>query len=282
MRWDYGKIYQQIRKSKGLTQEEVCGDFLARSTLARIESGKAIPRFDTMIFLLHQIDMTLEEFKYICNLYQHSERQAILNAYHNLAPVVGVGDLQELKKRCEKYLKTNHSIPIEHILDSLNILILLRKNGVKHSSAEFKHYTQKVWTYLEKQDTWYENDLKLLHTILYHFSIEIIHSISGKILKSLQKYKQYRKIKSSEFSLLSNLSTIYLYNGLKGDCEEITLRTLELAKELKRYDSLGFAQVRLGICRGDDALIENGLALLRLTDEQDLLTMLEEEVKNYR
>ena len=34
------KIYKEIRKSKGLTQEEICGDFLARSTLARIESGQ--------------------------------------------------------------------------------------------------------------------------------------------------------------------------------------------------------------------------------------------------
>lgn len=50
MRWDYGKVFQEIRQSKGLTQEEVCGDFLARSTLARIESGKVVPRFDTMIF----------------------------------------------------------------------------------------------------------------------------------------------------------------------------------------------------------------------------------------
>ena len=57
MRWDYGKIYKEIRKSKGLTQEEICGDFLARSTLARIESGQVVPKFDTMIFLLRQIDM---------------------------------------------------------------------------------------------------------------------------------------------------------------------------------------------------------------------------------
>ena len=44
MRWDYGKIYKEIRKSKGLTQEEICGDFLARSTLARIESGQVVPK----------------------------------------------------------------------------------------------------------------------------------------------------------------------------------------------------------------------------------------------
>lgn len=282
MRWDYGKVFQEIRQSKGLTQEEVCGDFLARSTLARIESGKVIPKFETMVFLLHQVDMTLEEFKYICNLYHPSKRQRILNTANNNKPVVGTDDLKKLKEMCLEYLKNEHDVPIEHILDGLNVIIELRENGLQPQTQDFEHYTQKIWSYLEKQDTWYENDLKLLHTILYHFSIETIHNISGKILKSLQKYKQYRNIKSSEFSLLSNLSTIYLYNGLKGDCEEITLRTLELAKELKRYDSLGFAQVRLGICRGDDALIENGLDLLRLTDEQDLLTMLEEEVTKYR
>lgn len=219
-----------INKSKGLTQEEVCRDYLARSTLARIESGKTVPRFDTMIFLLHQINMTLEEFKYICNLYQHSERQTILNAYQNLPPVVGVEDLQKLKEQCERYLKTNHSIPIEHILDSLNVIIFLRENGLKAQTPEFEYYTQKIWSYLEKQDTWYENDLWLLHTILYHFPMETIHNISGKILKSLQKYKHYRNIKSSEFSLLSNLSTIYLYNGFKKECKEIVLRTLDWPK----------------------------------------------------
>ena len=37
MRWDYGKIYKEIRKSKGLTQEEICGDFFSSlKLLARI------------------------------------------------------------------------------------------------------------------------------------------------------------------------------------------------------------------------------------------------------
>lgn len=26
MRWDFGKVYKDIRQSKGLTQEEICGD----------------------------------------------------------------------------------------------------------------------------------------------------------------------------------------------------------------------------------------------------------------
>lgn len=74
MRWDFGKVYKDIRQSKGLTQEEICGDMLARSTLARIESGQVIPKFDTFIFLLQQINMSLEEFEYICNVYRLSAK----------------------------------------------------------------------------------------------------------------------------------------------------------------------------------------------------------------
>ena len=57
---------------------------------------------------------------------------------------------------------------------------------------------------------------------------------------------------------------------------------LPLAKQTKRYDKLGFAQVRLGICQGDDALIQKGLQLLELIEETTLLENLKEEVKQYR
>ena len=30
MRYDFGKVYKEIRESKGLTQEEVCGNVLSQ------------------------------------------------------------------------------------------------------------------------------------------------------------------------------------------------------------------------------------------------------------
>lgn len=57
---------------------------------------------------------------------------------------------------------------------------------------------------------------------------------------------------------------------------------LPLAKQTKRYDKLGFAQVRLGICQRDDDLIQKGLQLLELTEETTLLENLKEEVKQHR
>lgn len=282
MRWDYGKVFQEIRKSKGLTQEDVCQDFLARSTLARIESGNTIPKFDTMIFLLNQINMSLEEFKYICNSYHPSKRQEILNVAANYNTIVGTQELEKLKIKCQDYLKTHHDVPIEQLLDRLKVAIHIQKFGGYSKDKEFQATTQKIWSYLEKQDTWYESDLRLLSNILFHFSLDTIKEITPKILESIAKYEHFHNIKLPQYQLLTNLATIYLYNNLKNECRDITVITLELAKNLKRYDSLALSQVRLGICRKDDELIHKGMELLRLTEETDLIQTLEEEIKNFR
>ena len=122
----------------------------------------------------------------------------------------------------------------------------------------------------------------MLGVILFIFPIETLQDITEKILINLEKYKDYKSIKNAQVSLLLNLSTIYLCNQLLDDCEHISAIALDLAKQLKRYDFLGFAQVRLGICQANDELIRKGLSLLELTEETKLLEDLQEEVKQHR
>ena len=52
MRWDYGTIYKKIRKSKHISQEEVCQDYTSRAHLSRIESNQVVPSFELMEHLL--------------------------------------------------------------------------------------------------------------------------------------------------------------------------------------------------------------------------------------
>ena len=99
---------------------------------------------------------------------------------------------------------------------------------------------------------------------------------------NLEKYNDYKNIKGTQASILFNLSTVYFLNNRLDDCQRITEMILPLAKQTKRYDKLGFAQVRLGICQGDDVLIQKGLQLLELTEETTLLENLKEEVKQHR
>lgn len=158
------------------------------------------------------------------------------------------------------------------------MIILVRKQGFLSPSEELAELTKKIWEELSKQDTWYERDLKLIGLILFTFPLETILETTDKLLASLDKYKDYRDINDTKYALLANLSSIFLFNNRKADCERLTVMLYDLARETKRYDQLGFAQVRLGICRDDRALIDKGLALLELTGENQALANMRKEL----
>ena len=281
MRYDFGKVYKEIRESKGLTQEEVCGNILSRTSLSKIESGKVTPKYENMEFLLRQINMSFEEFDYICHLYQPSQRTKIMQTYLNMSSILGTSELEKLFQKCQNYLNTRHDLPIEEIRDMLEIVIHIRQHGTEQLSDQVKQTVKKLWEKIEKQGTWYENDLKILNTILFSFPIEHLHLITGKILQRLEVYKNYQHLYDLRMAILLNLSTIYLYHQDKNMCQQICYTLLEDAKNKKSYDMLAICYVRIGICRNDAKLIQKGFSLLELTDEITMLAYLKKEVETY-
>ena len=281
MRYDFGKVYKEIRESKGLTQEEICGNVLSRTSLSKIESGKATPKYENMEFLLRQINMSFEEFEYICQLYQPSQRTEIMQTYLNMRSIIGTGDLVNLFQKCQDYLKTHHDLPIEEIRDMLEVVIYIRQHGAGELSDYAEQVVKKLWRKIEKQDTWYESDLKILNTILFSLPIEHLHLITGKILQRLEVYKNYQHLYDLRMTILLNLSTLYLYNQDKNMCKQICYTLLEDAKNKKSYDRLAICYVRIGICRDDAKLIQKGFSLLELVDETSMLSHLKQEVETY-
>ena len=281
MRYDFGKVYKEIRESKGLTQEEVCGDVLSRTSLSKIESGKVTPKYENMEFLLRQINMSFEEFDYICHLYQPSQRTEIMQTYLNMSSIIGSSALVDFFETCQNYLKTHHDLPIEEIRDMLEVVIHIRQHGTEQLSDQVKQTIQKLWEKIEKQDTWYESDLKILNTILFSLPIEHLHLITGKILQRLEVYKNYQHLYDLRMTILLNLSTLYLYNQDKNMCKQICYTLLEDAKNKKSYDMLAICYIRIGICRDDSKLIQKGFSLLELTEETSMLSHLKKEVENY-
>lgn len=279
MRYDFGNVYKEIRESKGLTQEEVCGDILSRTSLSKIESGKTTPKYENMEFLLQQINMTFEEFDYICHLYQPSQRAEIIQSYLNMSSILGTSELEKLFQKCQDYLKTHHDLPIEEISDMLEVVIYIRQHGTGELSDHAEQIVKKLWRKIEKQDTWYESDLKILNTILFRFPIEHLHLITGKILQRLEVYKNYQHLYDLRMAILLNLSTLYLYNQDKNMCQQICYTLLEDAKSKKSYDRLAICYVRIGICTDDYKLIQKGFSLLELTDETSMLSHLKKEVE---
>ncbi|HFI0234926.1 TPA: helix-turn-helix domain-containing protein [Streptococcus suis] len=267
MRWDYGSVYKEIRRNKHLTQEEVCGNYINRSTLTRFENNQTIPSYELMRFLLKQVDMTFEEFEYLCNYYQPSERQQLLYDIDNLK-TPSTKQLEELIQRCKNHLKKEpDDVPIKRRSMRLETVVAVRKNSTIQTVSTTS--AQLLWSQVINNDNWYYNDIIIVGSLLY----TLPHNILG------EKYTDFKRIKPTELSLYQFLSYFSLYIGMKEEAIRFIHKLTTLAKQEKRYDQLARGYVYLGIAEKKQELIDKGLQILELTEEQRILNILKSFIK---
>ncbi|HFI0055742.1 TPA: helix-turn-helix domain-containing protein [Streptococcus suis] len=284
MRWDYGSVYKSIRKSKHLSQEQICGDYLNRTTLVRFEKNQTIPSYELMRFLLKQVDMTFEEFEYLCNYYQPSQRQQLLYDIDNLRNPT-TKSMEDLINRCQDHLKKEpDDVPIRRKCQLLETVVAVRNStSVNQLSDEAETLSKLLWSQLEEYDNWYHNDIILVGTLLSKISSpDSLEETANLLLKRLEKYKDYKKIQPTILSHYRSLSYFFLEQRQYSKSTFFATKLMDLAKKEKRYDQLARAYVYLGIAQNKQELMEKGLQILELTDEQSLFHNLQLLIKQHQ
>ncbi|HEL2145336.1 TPA: helix-turn-helix transcriptional regulator [Streptococcus suis] len=284
MRWDYGSVYKSIRKSKRLSQEQICGDYLNRTTLVRFEKNQTIPSYELMRFLLKQVDMTFEEFEYLCNYYQPSQRQQLLYDIDNLRnPTTKM--MENLIKRCQDHLnKEPDDGPIRRKCQLLETVVAIRNStSFNQLSEEAETLSKLLWSELERYDNWYHNDIILVGTLLSKISsLDSLEETANLLLKRLEKYKDYKRIQPTILSYYQSLSYFFLEQKQYSKATFFATKLMDLAKQEKRYDQLARAYVYLGIAQNKQELVEKGLQILELTDEKRLVDNLKSLIKQHQ
>ena len=279
MRWDFGTVLKEIRRSKGLSQQEVCGDALSRTTLSKIENNKEYPTIAHFSHILRQLDMTFAEFDYICHAYQPSERSSIIHRFENLrGQFFSESNCQDFLHQVEQYLKKQEDIRVQRIEKQLRLLLSILQVG---DGQQTNQLAQELWQDLEKSDTWYLADFRKLSLILPIIPVVHLENFVEKILLSLDKYKNFRDIHVSHLTLLYNLSTVLLKNEEYSLSKSVMERVYAMAQESMRIDYVGVANVRMGIFLQDKKMVDMGLAILRVADLLEMVEHLEEEVEEY-
>ncbi|MGV3241791.1 helix-turn-helix domain-containing protein [Streptococcus suis] len=284
MRWDYGSVYKSIRKSKHLSQEQICGDYLNRTTLVRFEKNQTIPSYELMRFLLKQVDMTFEEFEYLCNYYQPSQRQQLLYDIDNLRNPT-TKTMEDLIKRCQDHLKKEpNDISIHRKCLLLETVVAVRKSSsITQLSDEAETLSKLLWSELERYDNWYHNDIILVGTLLSKISsLDSLEETANLLLKRLEKYKDYKRIQPTILSYYQSLSYFFLEQRQYNKSTFFATKLMDLAKQEKRYDQLARAYVYLGIAQNKQELVEKGLQILELTDEKRLVDNLQFLIKQHQ
>lgn len=284
MRWDYGSVYREIRKSKHLSQEQICGNYLNRATLSRFEKNQNIPSYELMRFLLKQVDMTFEEFEYLCNYYQPSQRQQLLYDIDNLRNPT-TKTMEDLINRCQDHLKKEpNDVPIRRKCQLLETVVAVRNStSFNQLSEEAETLSKLLWSELERYDNWYHNDIILVGTLLSKISsLDTLEETANLLLKRLEKYKDYKRIQPTILSFYQQLSLFTLEQKQYSKSTFFATKLMELAKQEKRYDQLARAYVYLGLAQNKQELIDKGLHILELTDEKGLVDNLKSLIKQHQ
>ncbi|MDR1012731.1 MAG: helix-turn-helix domain-containing protein [Lactobacillales bacterium] len=281
MNWNFGRVYQKIRKEKGLSQQDVCGDLVSRTTLSKIENCHSVPSYETFAYLLKQVNMSFEEFEFVCNNFELDGRTKFFSKFDMAISNENIQVLTELREDCINFLKKNHDLGVTDLLTAIDYLILIHKD-VGIESIKSAKLVNILWKKLEAIDTWYYNEIKMINCILFYFPVETVLNFSVKLIDSIKKYEGFSKdVDSFCCAVYTNLATLYLYKNFYVECLEISKLIIELAQNIKRYDVYCLGNVRVGLCMGNKQKIQDSVKTLEFFGEAELVKEINKEVKRF-
>ncbi|WP_270316707.1 helix-turn-helix domain-containing protein [Lactococcus petauri] len=272
---NFGNSYKTIRKNKGLTQKEVCQDEFTIATLSKFENGKSMPSYALISHLLHQVNMSFDEFEYLCSVDNFGEEKQLKLRFDAIITNAEFQAIHDLKMRCEKHLSRTSNKRIEELKDILELYLELHREDFSKKAQEI---ALKLWNTIAIKKEWYVSELKLLNQILFYFPDNLVFDVADRILERIKEYEAFQNIARLKASILINLSTLYLQHSKIERCEEVSQWAYREAKKLKRYDFISICLIRLGICRKDKKMIEKGINFLQLAGEDTLAQEFREEV----
>lgn len=282
-----GTVLKKIRVSKGITQKQITQHTgISQSNYSKYEMGKIDISNTYLISIIDYLDISLQEFIYLCNEYNLSEKENILKNFFNV-PFHKVEDLMKIKNICTQFLAHTYSNLIKDISILCDALIVIYKNNDYEMAREI---ARPIWNRLSNNNELYVYDLYFINAILYIFPNDEILHIKDFTIRAYNKYQNFPNMISIFINVHLNMSLILIENRLFKDALH-TLEQIELlCKSKKLYFQLAILLIRKGICfsnlenhiNNGNILIEEGKRYLMVFSENASYDILTKEIELYR
>ncbi|HBJ8795165.1 TPA: helix-turn-helix transcriptional regulator, partial [Listeria monocytogenes] len=162
MKKNIGEALSEIRKIKGLTQNDIATENLTRSSITKIETNKMNPSYEKIMIFCKRMGVTLSEVIYYQKDRNVSEQEMLFYEFRNLKLSVYEDPLNELIKKMEEYLqREDDSMIFELRAILVGLKIFSETNDIELAKKEVDF----IWKRLEKQDYWFEFDVLIIANI---------------------------------------------------------------------------------------------------------------------
>lgn len=264
----FGETIKEIRTARGITQSELAGSLINRTTLSKIENSFEEPSYENATKLIKRLGITQIEFDYIRNDYQFNAKEQIIFDLFNIAYNSEVNKIASLLNRCEQFPNDQEIQKIKVILKAFNASSLL----------EARSLVIPLWkTQVSKTDNWNVLDLYLLNMIFFVFDDDTMIGISNRAIKTIEE--KYPFLKSLETNFVLNKAAILMNRQNFDDAAMILVKAITLAKATFRYDKLLMAKGRLAICQKDKKEALYCLKVLKEIEADDVYNGLKDEIE---
>ena len=114
-----GRRIRELRKSKKLTQQALCGSDLNRSMLSQIENGIARPSVDTLLFLSKKLEIPLSYLT--CESKKEEAQYKRIQALDEIRRLYGMGQYAKCAGLCRMEIEGDDEI--SHILSRCELML---------------------------------------------------------------------------------------------------------------------------------------------------------------
>lgn len=277
-----GETLKKIRESKNYTQKFVTEGIIGQPTYSKIERGDVDPTYPRFINLLRRLDVSEDEFHYLMEGSQISEKEKLIQSFFMLN-FNEPSAIETIKKNIKSYLSNNKDYILKDIYYICEALLAVSLNN---DFATAKRYAEKVWNRLEKFDKWYLMEIRLINAILFIFPPETAISISQKIVSQLNTY-QTRESNILLHNIQLNLSMLLIENKEFEQALEYLEDLVNKFKGARNYHHLAVVYARKGVVLEnlgkDNAqfFYEKAFKLMDAMEEYDLEKAAREEIAYY-
>ncbi|EAF3881154.1 Rgg/GadR/MutR family transcriptional regulator [Listeria monocytogenes] len=281
-----GEALRDIRKIKGMTQNDVMTKKLTRSSIAKIETNKVNPSYTTITTFANQLGVSLEEVLYYQNNYSISEKEKLIYEFRNLKLSTYDDPLSNLITKMNIYLKKHYEIQIvelKAVLEASRIFTLTDDIEQARKKVEF------IWDRLEKQDEWFYFDVLLLSNIIYMFESDILIDVGKKIMKEIEKFTYNIHSLRLKMGISLNLALFLKFAEKMDFAIEFIEIGLDLAKQNEDLVVQYLAYYRKAeylLYKGDiqqaERLYNKAVNFFKFVDNNIMLTDIQTDWANYR
>ena len=134
---DIGRRIRERRKKLGLTQAQLCGDYMTRNMLSRIETGDAHPSLDTLLYISQKLKMPPSFFLCRDNMEEAEYTKAV--RVKDARRFFGTGQLKKCLDVCEELPSDDDEVSaIKAGARILNAIALFDRGELREARANLE------------------------------------------------------------------------------------------------------------------------------------------------